>query len=380
MKRAIGFGEADAPLSPPRLLQQCVDTLRPRLSVPVGGKSRVSADCLVTFLAIYQFQRPLDGIEAEGGTQDRIAMHFGSGPLVVAVNVLVVVALLVMPLIYDWAVRLLTRRLRGSARLDARSALPNAQSHHRVQTDNKKVKARRVGPSNQSCANREELAVRAKGVVSYERSAKLVSELGKRSTLIDAQKTEIIALKIQVETLKARLKRASNDRDVQNLENRLVEQSRRLNESELELEYLRDEIEVGQKAEADLRRAIIEIDGHAKRATQNHETEKAKLQAALDRANGERARLAYELAKMKQQAERTTPAKQVEDVMLRECVIDAECSGSGERTFLHQPLIEPNKMKNGASRVNARATVLDRAAQTDVHARPLPAPSCAVRR
>jgi hypothetical protein len=33
--------------------------------------------------------------------------------------------------------------------------------------------------------------------------------------------------------------------------------------------------------------------------------EKAKLQAALDRTNGERARLAYELAKTKQQTERT---------------------------------------------------------------------------
>ena len=138
---------------------------------------------------------------------------------------------------------------------------------------------------------------------------------------------------MQVETLEARLKWASNDRDVQNLENRLVEQSRRLNESEFELKYLRDEIEIAQKAEADLRRAIIEIESHAKRATQNHETEKAKLQAALDRANGERARLAYELAKMKQHAERTTPAKQLADVMLRECVNDAECSGSGERTF-----------------------------------------------
>jgi hypothetical protein len=74
------------------------------------------------------------------------------------------------------------------------------------------------------------------------------------------------------------------------------------------------------------RRAVIEIDGHAKRATQNYEAEKAKLQAALDRANGERARLAYELAKMKQQAERNTPAEQVEDAMPRECVIDAECS------------------------------------------------------
>ena len=170
-------------------------------------------------------------------------------------------------------------------------------------------------------------------------------ELDKRSTLIDAQKTEIIALKIQVETLEARLKLASNDRHVQNLENRLVEQSRRLNENEFELKYLRDEIEVAQKAEADLRRAMIEIDGHAKRATQNHEAEKAKLQAALDRANGERARLAYELAKMKQQAERITPAEQGEDVMLRECIIDAESSRKGERVFLQQPLIESDEVK-----------------------------------
>jgi chromosome segregation ATPase len=192
-----------------------------------------------------------------------------------------------------------------------------------------------------------------------------MSELDKRSILIDAQKTEIIALKIQVETLEARLKLASNDRHVQNLENRLVEQSRRLNEGEFELKYLRDEIEVAQKAEADLRRAIIEIDGHAKRATQNHEAEKAKLQAALDRANGERARLAYELAKMKQQAERITPAEQGEDVMLRECIIDAESSGKGERTFLHQPLIESDEVKRCLAGQSA-ATVLNRAAQADV--------------
>src|SRR5260370_37878703 len=183
--------------------------------------------------------------------------------------------------------------------------------------------------------------------------------------MIDAQKTEIIGVKIHVEKLKARLKWASNDRDVQNLENRLVEQSRRLNESEFELKYLRDEIEVAQKAEADLRRAIIEIDGYAKRAAQNHEAERAKLQAALDRANGERARLAYELAKMRQQAERTTLVEQVEDVMLRECVIDAECSESGGGTFLHQPLIESDDMK-GCLPGQSAATVLNRAAQPHV--------------
>jgi hypothetical protein len=264
-------------------------------------------------------------------------MYFGSGSVVAAANVLlvvalVVVALLVMPLIHDRAVRLIMRRFRGAAGWGARKTDIIAP-----QTEDQTLKARRGGAADQARAGRAELA--------YEHSEKLMSELDKRSILIDAQKTEIIALKIQVETLEARLKLASNDRHVQNLENRLVEQSRRLNENEFELKYLRDEIEVAQKAEADLRRAMIEIDGHAKRATQNHEAEKAKLQAALDRANGERARLAYELAKMKQQAERTTPAEQGEDVMLRECIIDAESSGKRERAFLRQPLIVSDEVK-----------------------------------
>lgn len=66
---------------------------------------------------------------------------------------------------------------------------------------------------------------------------------------------------------------------------------------------------------------------------------------------------------MRQQAERTTPVEQVEDVM--QCVIDAECSGSGERTFLHQPLIESDDMK-GRLPGQSAATVLIRAAQAEV--------------
>jgi chromosome segregation ATPase len=84
-------------------------------------------------------------------------------------------------------------------------------------------------------------------------------------------------------------------RRAQDLENRLVEQSRLLNEREFELKHLRGETEVARKAEADLRIAIIEIEDRANSATHNLEAEKAKLQAALDRANGECVRLAYEL-------------------------------------------------------------------------------------
>ena len=85
------------------------------------------------------------------------------------------------------------------------------------------------------------------------------------------------------------------NRHVQNLETRL-------NKSELELKHLRSEIEIADKAAADLRSALTEIHGSAHATTQNLEAEKARLQAALDRANGERVRLAYDLANMKRQA------------------------------------------------------------------------------
>ena len=43
--------------------------------------------------------------------------------------------------------------------------------------------------------------------------------------------------------------------------------------------------------------------------------------------------------------ETLVPAEQGEDVILRECIIDTESSGNGERAFLHQPLIEPDEVK-----------------------------------
>ncbi len=219
-------------------------------------------------------------------------------------------------------------------------------------------------------AAKEELAVKATAVQKAEPAlpdkesqlTKLRRELDERSTLADAQKIEIIALQTRVEALKARLESASNElktmedrrdaerielkaasqklveergkfenfhrrvaelvgqlmaqptedkilgRRARDLESRLVEQSRLLNESEFELKRLRGDIEIARKAEAELRIAVIEIDGRASTATQNLKAEKSELQAALDRANGERTRLAYELAYMKRQAEETWAA------------------------------------------------------------------------
>src|SRR5262245_36020550 len=56
----------------------------------------------------------------------------------------------------------------------------------------------------------------------------------------------------------------------------------RLNESKSELKHLRGEIDNARKAEADLRKVVVEIHDHAQVATQHLEAEKAKLQAVLD--------------------------------------------------------------------------------------------------
>ncbi|MGB8615320.1 MAG: hypothetical protein WCD60_27395 [Pseudolabrys sp.] len=187
--------------------------------------------------------------------------------------------------------------------------------------------------------------------------AKLVDELNERSTLADAQNIEINALKTEIEELKGRLEVASNElkaveehrnserlklkatndrlmdergkfedfhrrveklaqqlmaqsaqdkmlgRRAEELEKRLLEQSQLLNEREFELTHLRGEYEIARKAEADLRVALIKVDSRENIATQKLETENAKLNAALDRANSERVRLTYELANKNRQAE-----------------------------------------------------------------------------
>jgi chromosome segregation ATPase len=189
--------------------------------------------------------------------------------------------------------------------------------------------------------------------------AKRMRELDERSTLADAQKIEIVTIKTQVEALKEQLDGATKElkavedrraaerielkaatqklmeerskfenfhrrvaelvqqlmaqstkdknlsRRAQELENRLVEQSLLLKENELELKNLRSEIATARKAEADLR---SEINGRVNTATEDLKAEKAKLQAAFDRANGERVRLAYELANIKRQVEESWAA------------------------------------------------------------------------
>ncbi len=180
--------------------------------------------------------------------------------------------------------------------------------------------------------------------------AKLTRVLAERSVLVDLREAENAALTMQVEALKQKLSRVGDAaeeavthklmeermkfenfhgrvadlvqqvvartrddksryrRVEEDLERRVFEQSRLLNERNLELKQLRDEIESARKAEYDLRAAMIEIDGRANVAAQNFNAENARLQAMLERANGERVRLTYELANIKRLAKETKAA------------------------------------------------------------------------
>ena len=193
--------------------------------------------------------------------------------------------------------------------------------------------------------------------------ARLTGELNERSTFADIQAKELVALKAYVGAIKERLDAADNElqavedrraaerleldaaiqgvmgerarfvsfhgrvaelveqlveqtsedknlaRRARDLENRLAEQSRLLEASECERKQLREEIDAALKTEAERRNAVItEIDNHAK-------AENAKLRAALDRANGDRTRLAYELATAKRQAQLLKAGEQQDGIV-----------------------------------------------------------------
>jgi chromosome segregation ATPase len=221
----------------------------------------------------------------------------------------------------------------------------------RISEENSTVKTNAISEAERALSNKE------------SELAKLTSALEERTQLVEALKTEIVTLTSQVQTLKERLRQVGEEaktaqvrrgserndlkgatrqlaeerakfdnfhcrvaelvrqvvaqttedkvqgrRTQQDLETRLIEQSRLLNDNELELKRLRGEIESARKTEYDLRIAMIESDGYANAAAENFKVESARLQTALDRANGERTRLAYELANIKRQVKDTRAA------------------------------------------------------------------------
>lgn len=206
--------------------------------------------------------------------------------------------------------------------------------------------------------------------------AKLMGELGERSSIADSQKIDIVALKTQVDALKDRLDEAGNEvravedrrdaervelkaatqelseergkvenlgrrtseleqqlvaqtteaeilgRRAHDLEVRLGEQSRLLNESEFELKHLRGELDTARKTEGDLRAAIAELDGRTSSATARLKSENTQMQTELERTRDERDRLARDLGNMKRETEESWASERVENALLRERIND----------------------------------------------------------
>src|SRR6476646_7921612 len=185
------------------------------------------------------------------------------------------------------------------------------------------LEARDKSLRDQLRATEEEFAVKTNIMHEAQRAlsdkkaelTKLTGELGVRSTLADSQKVADVYVLTQVEALKERLDGAGHElkavedrrdaervelkaaaqelreerarvqnlarrvteleqqlvaqtkeaeilgRRAQDLESRLGEQSRLLNQSEFELKHLREELEGARKIEGDLRTAVIEIEG-----------------------------------------------------------------------------------------------------------------------
>jgi chromosome segregation ATPase len=285
----------------------------------------------------------------------------------------------------DAAVRALSENESELARLttvlNERSVLANSHKAEiaaltmQVQTLDERLS--QAGQEAKAVEERHDAALRASSEKESE-LARLTSVIEERSVLVDSQKVENAALRMQGRMVNERLIQAGKEaraveerRDVErnelkaatqnlmeerskfenfhrhvtdllqqltvqrtddevlnrrareDLENRLIEQSRLLNEGESELTHLRGEIEIALKAEDDLRIAIIEIDGRANAAIQNLNAEKAQLQAVLDRAHGERARLVHELADLKRrQADEARAAERADNATLPERVSD----------------------------------------------------------
>ena len=246
------------------------------------------------------------------------------------------------------------------------------------------LEARDKSLRDQLRATEEEFAVKTNIMHEAQRAlsdkqaelSKLTGELDERSTLADSQKIEIVALRTQVEALKERLDGAGHElkvvedrrdaervelkaaahelleergrvqnlarrvieleqqliaqtkeaeilgRRAQDLEGRLGEQSRLLNQSEFELKQLRQEMEAARKVESDLRTAIIEVEGRSNSGAQKLKTENTQLQAEIVHTREERDRFGRELGALKRETEETWASERVENSLLRERIND----------------------------------------------------------
>jgi chromosome segregation ATPase len=349
-------------------------------------------------------------------------MFFGIGFLVASV-----VALGIIPLVHNRAVRLTMRRLEAATPLSMAEIQADkdqlraefAMSTRRLEmsVDQLKAKttsqlaelgkksdainrlklelgektaaifaleAREKALRDQIRATEQEYAIKTNTMREAERAlsdkesdlARLTAELGERTVVSDSQRIEIVALRSQVETLKAQIERiewdvkdtgdrlsrqrsdadaATNElgeerdrvdnigsrvmelernlvaqtteaeilgRRAQDLEARLTEQGRRLAEREYETTQLRGELEHARRVETDLRAELAAIEGRHGTITDGMRAEQAGLEDELRQAQEEHARVQQEIGLMQRDAETSWAAERMENALLRERIND----------------------------------------------------------
>jgi chromosome segregation ATPase len=246
------------------------------------------------------------------------------------------------------------------------------------------LEAREKTLRDQIRATEQEYAVKTDAMHAAERMladkqgelALLTAQLGERMVLSDSQKIEIVALRSQVETLKAQIDRIESDvretegrlnrqrsdaaaasselgeergrvedfsarvgelerqlvaqtteaeilgRRAHDLESRLTEQGRRLAEREHETTQLRSELRHAREIEQALRHELATVEGRHGSATDKLLSEKATIESELIRAQDEQGHLRLQIGQMKRDAESSWAAERMENALLRERIND----------------------------------------------------------
>jgi chromosome segregation ATPase len=246
------------------------------------------------------------------------------------------------------------------------------------------LEAREKTLRDQIRATEQEYAVKTDAMHAAERMladkqgelALLTAQLGERTVLSDSQKIEIVALRSQVETLKAQIDRIESDvretegrlnrqrsdaaaasselgeergrvedfsarvgelerqlvaqtteaeilgRRAHDLESRLTEQGRRLAEREHETTQLRSELRHAREIEQALRHELATVEGRHGSATDKLLSEKATIESELVRAQDEQGHLRLQIGQMKRDAESSWAAERMENALLRERIND----------------------------------------------------------
>src|SRR5262249_7132634 len=246
------------------------------------------------------------------------------------------------------------------------------------------LEAREKTFKDQLKATEDELAAKTDALREAERAvadkqadlARLTGNLDERGVTSDSQRVEIVALKTQLDALKHQVadrERAGKDtearleterraaeaatqelalergqveklgervgqlehqlavqtteaeilgRRVAELETRLAEQARMLGERERERDQLRFDLEAARRIETGLRQELAGVDRRHSATTHTRASEKAAVEAQLERAREERGKLQREIATMKRDAETSWAAERVENALLRERIND----------------------------------------------------------